>query len=200
MPQYHFYPRSPCGERQRSRSAGHKPNAYFYPRSPCGERPLESLTPTQTKKFLSTLSLRRATVWPATRRGVEKHFYPRSPCGERRCISRSTPVQAAFLSTLSLRRATTITLSLHPLELQHFYPRSPCGERPGNITALQRSRENFYPRSPCGERQQGETQARGLKAFLSTLSLRRATCQWRRSVKLFRHFYPRSPCGERHRR
>ena len=39
--------------------------------------------------------------------------------------------------------------------------------------------------------------AQALNAFLSTLSLRRATCQWRRSVKLFRHFYPRSPCGER---
>ena len=61
----------------------------------------------------------------------------------------------------------------------------------------------------------------GFLGFLSTLSLRRATCQWRRSVKLFKqflstlslrratpvselrvtsnvHFYPRSPCGERH--
>ena len=60
----------------------------------------------------------------------------------------------------------------------------------------------------------------GFLGFLSTLSLRRATCQWRRSVKLFKqflstlslrratpvselrvtsnvHFYPRSPCGER---
>ena len=28
--------------------------------------------------------------------------------------------------------------------------------------------------------------------------LAESDCQWRRSVKLFRHFYPRSPCGERH--
>ena len=34
-----FYPRSPCGERQYSRS-GSQDAPYFYPRSPCGERPV----------------------------------------------------------------------------------------------------------------------------------------------------------------
>ena len=36
-----------------------------------------------TGKFLSTLSLRRATGNPARRPIGRRHFYPRSPCGER---------------------------------------------------------------------------------------------------------------------
>ena len=38
------------------------PHAYFYPRSPCGERPIMTITTCIASKFLSTLSLRRATV------------------------------------------------------------------------------------------------------------------------------------------
>ena len=36
--------------------------------------------------------------------------------------------------------------------------------------------------------------------FLSTLSLRRATCIFKCSSILLLYFYPRSPCGERHLR
>ena len=103
---------------------------------------------------------------------------------------------------------------------QHFYPRSPCGERLRNSLRLIPIILHFYPRSPCGERlafrvfksncfsisihallAESDTTAfsmyGALPAFLSTLSLRRATfggaCQaWRGT-----HFYPRSPCGER---
>ena len=58
--------------------------ADFYPRSPCGER-LRVLECTYNAHvgFLSTLSLRRATIsalWMALNR---PYFYPRSPCGER---------------------------------------------------------------------------------------------------------------------
>ena len=57
--------------------------------------------------FLSTLSLRRATLDAGDLLGVRQHFYPRSPCGERR-YGLWTPTSDAtiFLSTLSLRRAT----------------------------------------------------------------------------------------------
>ena len=56
-----FYPRSPCGERRPSAmsSSGRE---YFYPRSPCGERQLHIDNPSKTIIFLSTLSLRRATI------------------------------------------------------------------------------------------------------------------------------------------
>ena len=55
-----FYPRSPCGERRPSLS-GTARHTYFYPRSPCGERLVRQPTPIRDNKFLSTLSLRRAT-------------------------------------------------------------------------------------------------------------------------------------------
>ena len=58
---------------------------------------------------------------------------------------------------------------------------------------------NFYPRSPCGERQPALYQLYDTYAFLSTLSLRRATRHWQMGHSLARHFYPRSPCGERRR-
>ena len=55
-----FYPRSPCGERHTS-IAGRITSNDFYPRSPCGERRSNPRATMRTWKFLSTLSLRRAT-------------------------------------------------------------------------------------------------------------------------------------------
>ena len=127
---YNFYPRSPCGERpaKHTNSASKisisihallaesdlkdymtmfQTISNFYPRSPCGERQLANVRNSPTNKFLSTLSLRRATRCTQTfgsykdisihallaesdRRsphcpcGSCWHFYPRSPCGERR--------------------------------------------------------------------------------------------------------------------
>ena len=80
----HFYPRSPCGERPVVGLQQHR-RRYFYPRSPCGERPLTAVPCSLAFLFLSTLSLRRATI-----------------CG------RSATTCARFLSTLSLRRATDV--------------------------------------------------------------------------------------------
>ena len=100
-----FYPRSPCGERPMATASKNR-YLHFYPRSPCGERRMSRCTvagscrisihallaesdwssrqaTVHTWKFLSTLSLRRATP------------------GERHAST-----QQEFLSTLSLRRAT----------------------------------------------------------------------------------------------
>ena len=57
----HFYPRSPCGERLSNNSRQHL-RPHFYPRSPCGERPVEKMIGKKERVFLSTLSLRRATL------------------------------------------------------------------------------------------------------------------------------------------
>ena len=57
-----FYPRSPCGERPTVHTHRPRQGNYFYPRSPCGERPGARYTNSSFKGFLSTLSLRRATV------------------------------------------------------------------------------------------------------------------------------------------
>ena len=56
------------------------------------------------EKFLSTLSLRRATTCYCSG-SLICNFYPRSPCGERH------------------------VLACGPCRIANFYPRSPCGER-----------------------------------------------------------------------
>ena len=61
----------------------HVLNQNFYPRSPCGERPQEIFPMRLPRLFLSTLSLRRATLFSSVYLGYMKNFYPRSPCGER---------------------------------------------------------------------------------------------------------------------
>ena len=123
-----FYPRSPCGERQ-SPAGRINGRINFYPRSPCGERldmdnnfggndhiSIHALlaesdrnsrqATVNTWKFLSTLSLRRATLDGST----------------------SSIEEVSFLSTLSLRRATR-GRHINKTRSEHFYPRSPCGER-----------------------------------------------------------------------
>ena len=80
----YFYPRSPCGERHlrvldgskssiisihallaesdREPTALRTPHQNFYPRSPCGERLYTTIITICIASFLSTLSLRRATL------------------------------------------------------------------------------------------------------------------------------------------
>ena len=57
---------------------------HFYPRSPCGERQASADCFSKSPLFLSTLSLRRATHWYHINKNAAMDFYPRSPCGERR--------------------------------------------------------------------------------------------------------------------
>ena len=186
----------------RLRSYNVKSN--FYPRSPCGERPEQSAPPKERISisihallaesdaritttticivlFLSTLSLRRATISKARSERINRflstlslrratsiidiinnvvdNFYPRSPCGERRGHDLRGRVSQGFLSTLSLRRATThydnynlhCTISIHALLAESDF--TSVVSSTGTI--------DFYPRSPCGERpqrtyQQGE--------------------------------------------
>ena len=136
-----FYPRSPCGERPVVYGAGFAHGEIsihallaesdqglphldiraldFYPRSPCGERRRKQQVHELWLGFLSTLSLRRATI-----------------CG------RSATTCARFLSTLSLRRAT-LNQSRRKDNLMDFYPRSPCGERRQKNTGSRRLGAQF---------------------------------------------------------
>ena len=79
----YFYPRSPCGERRNGIEVRTYSPPYFYPRSPCGERLTSEYDKMQGNPFLSTLSLRRATLLLMAHPVGRKNFYPRSPCGER---------------------------------------------------------------------------------------------------------------------
>ena len=171
-------------------------------------------------KFLSTLSLRRATPPRHWHGGKPGHFYPRSPCGERHVPQQPCVVKSQFLSTLSLRRATWCMSRKTPVQAAI------------SIHAL------------LAESDGGDCYGFGFPVrFLSTLSLRRATrCHclsravWIISIHallaesdddilagvnellisihallaesdalttlgvcVVRDFYPRSPCGERQR-
>ena len=192
----YFYPRSPCGERP-VRVVRTCWSPYFYPRSPCGERHGQDVLLPAALEFLSTLSLRRATIGGSTNQTHKINFYPRSPCGER------------LFGNEAMGAGNN-----------NFYPRSPCGERPCPRCSRGTLPKDFYPRSPCGERPILGNPCAGCPAisihallaesdkagsykilprpeFLSTLSLRRATHPGQPVRGLPSNFYPRSPCGER---
>ena len=146
----------------------------FYPRSPCGERHQAGhKMQTEAKRFLSTLSLRRATE-------LIFLFFVLSLFLSTLSLRRATHESAddmfeyQFLSTLSLRRAT-LFLSMSEWQRVYFYPRSPCGERRVHydnynlhcvisIHALLAESDSIRTLILRMER-----------LFLSTLSLRRAT-------------------------
>ena len=171
-----FYPRSPCGERRYS--LRHSASRWhFYPRSPCGER--------------HTIHIRTCQYI--------FNFYPRSPCGERHSCCLAVRIQVVFLSTLSLRRATVVKSYLLRVVV-YFYPRSPCGERLEYYGVRYISSYISIHALLAESDISVLWMALNRLLFLSTLSLRRATCySFRRSAPR-RHFYPRSPCGERHKK
>ena len=122
--------------------------------------------------FLSTLSLRRATVINLA--AIQSYIFL-STLSLRRATFHplSVGLVGVFLSTLSLRRATE-TGRKWLRNAWNFYPRSPCGERRLGMVAKAAQDTDFYPRSPCGERP------------LEIITFR-----------YYHNFYPRSPCGER---
>ena len=79
-------------------------------------------------RFLSTLSLRRATLTEFCPTLEDHNFYPRSPCGER--LQLKPPIKAHR------------QISIHALLAESDHPQT--SGRPHNT--------DFYPRSPCGER------------------------------------------------
>ena len=172
-------------------------------------------------RFLSTLSLRRATPASITPTASRRNFYPRSPCGERRYLintyhrifgisihallaeSDSTMMelyrrQVLFLSTLSLRRATN----------QCKIYQQTCGISIHALLAESDERANRLANAPPhisihALLAESDTQHFSVCViqliFLSTLSLRRATTGGQSCNSTLVHFYPRSPCGERQR-
>ena len=101
-----FYPRSPCGERPKpcTRLSG-RDTISIHALLAESDRNQDRQNP-ERAEFLSTLSLRRATVPLCDQAPCKADFYPRSPCGE--------------------RPSSTVIVILR----KNFYPRSPCGERP----------------------------------------------------------------------
>ena len=149
-PRY-FYPRSPCGERPLLVHHKQLRVTHFYPRSPCGERLTTETHTTAAAKFLSTLSLRRATQ---KRGGGQNNPHPISI----HALLAESDVHIVkigigclvFLSTLSLRRATGDrfpVVDVLPISIHALLAESDVG-----IFGNKPYHKNFYPRSPCGER------------------------------------------------
>ena len=126
----------------------------------------------EKQAFLSTLSLRRATI-----------------------VNRNCNLTQKFLSTLSLRRATDQGASTQQGEQISIH--ALLAESDGTGHTSQQPAVYFYPRSPCGERLSTLIIGFLERVFLSTLSLRRATRGKVTGGYDRNDFYPRSPCGER---
>ena len=200
----------------------HAPNhnpclhSNFYPRSPCGERLSALWMALSRLLFLSTLSLRRATIMfvrcSCSSRFLSTLSLRRATRGEIHANS-----QQEFLSTLSLRRATINVyhrifgegISIHALLAE-----SDCQWR----RSIKLFRQFLSTLSLRRATDQNWASSSG-PLFLSTLSLRRATRNRFAVVDVLPisihallaesdamppataptavYFYPRSPCGER---
>ena len=127
-----------------------------------------------TWRFLSTLSLRRATQAQSLKVAALRNFYPRSPCGERQHISKPLQWTILFLSTLSLRRATREPTALrtpHQRFLSTLSLRRATLNRPPPLTSRTISIHALLAESDACTM----TTTICTVLFLSTLSLRRAT-------------------------
>ena len=101
------------------------------------------------------------------------NFYPRSPCGERRdVIAVMTDAQS---------------ISIHAL----------LAESDGCEQYCIRAREISIHALLAESDRASSVLKPFLRVFLSTLSLRRATCRNSQNINRGHNFYPRSPCGER---
>ena len=216
---WYFYPRSPCGERpvhyiylfclvcisihallaESDRSA----KSFF-----CGilvisihallaESDWESnVVDPFVELFLSTLSLRRATMLAlnfCTVINISIHAL----LAESDCVGKSSIAAVLPISIHALLAESDRPQPPKARVLKNFYPRSPCGERPGqnliNGIRLIISIHALLAESDIHTARKGSDK----KGFLSTLSLRRATAIGKSDKNDFYNFYPRSPCGER---
>ena len=102
-------------------------------------------------RFLSTLSLRRATVEEVSGDTWLRDFYPRSPCGERRITRYFFNAVQIGISIHALLAESDVCLKLLVIliliSIHALLAESDCPLR-----QFQSALCYFYPRSPCGER------------------------------------------------
>ena len=148
--------------------------ANFYPRSPCGERQRPTAKNGSTRRFLSTLSLRRATLDARESDYVCRISIHALLAESDVSFMLYDTSSLIFLSTLSLRRATSQGADLEH-KMINFYPRSPCGER-RMYHKVDRERACISIHALLAESDRPNSQKHiNSRSFLSTLSLRRAT-------------------------
>ena len=125
----------------------------FNPRSPRGERPLMMLIIIILSPFQSTLSARRATLFPSWYYGNISNFNPRSPRGERQQVQ----FEIYFFLHISIHALREE--SDHILILLHIYISAKISIHAlreesdlCQVPRLHNSKFDFNPRSPRGER------------------------------------------------
>ena len=123
--------------------------------------------------FLSTLSLRRATIRATVLEEVTLYFYPRSPCGERPYYMQWDITDTVISIHALLAESDARTMNVLS-GLKHFYPRSPCGERRILVFCGPQG-SGFLSTLSLRRATDKRCQFNGDNGFLSTLSLRRAT-------------------------
>ena len=199
---------------------GHRRARHFYPRSPCGERPaigrrdragrdisihallaesdLLGRDDDMTQlEFLSTLSLRRATMgYPVSGQHYSISIHALLAESDRLSMSAAPLARRisihALLAESDPRKAVT-TRGNH----RYFYPRSPCGERRWSMSAAPPARPISIHALLAESDSIDNSEISDNLTFLSTLSLRRATRPDCQGAGAGSNFYPRSPCGER---
>ena len=144
----------------------------FYPRSPCGERRISLTHIIGFLEFLSTLSLRRATMHALIFANL-----------------------VLFLSTLSLRRATldrTSPLTSRTISIHALLAESDAGKDPQDLIA-KISIHALLAESDTSLVVIGINCVISIHALLAESDAMLGS-----STMINPDFYPRSPCGERH--
>ena len=145
--------------------------------------------------FLSTLSLRRATLAPK-QNPTQKRISIHALLAESDAlILTDAMLYAQFLSTLSLRRATAAFRQVVSPKL-YFYPRSPCGERLTEIWDVI-AVMTISIHALLAESDQIKQTRRAETSISIHALLAESDSGGHISKTGGKHFYPRSPCGER---
>ena len=167
-------------------------------------------------RFLSTLSLRRATTqMQAAFKGPEISIHALLAESDD-VVSDTDKLYYVFLSTLSLRRATQLLQG----PSRDFYPRSPCGERRYwpcvHVVGRSISIHALLAESDTDEVLTNDEQTISIHALLAEsdqvkkysglnfarISIHALLAESDRLCTILYscpgNFYPRSPCGERH--
>ena len=126
------------------------PDIHFNPRSPCGERLNHSLTMRAYARISIHAPRVGSDIHADSVFSPIKYFNPRSPCGERPGGQSQAFCSCAFQSTLPVWGATRpLTIILILSGFQSTLP--VWGATPAGYARVLKG-DYFNPRSPCGER------------------------------------------------
>ena len=155
----------------------------FYPRSPCGERRSNQPVTMRTWKFLSTLSLRRATQAANGLANAPPEISIHALLAEsdtRRTYHKDESQE--FLSTLSLRRATGILAISLRIVFAEFLSTLSLRRATAFSFALLYSTTISIHALLAESDPRSSPSASMMALFLSTLSLRRATSKLHKNI------------------